>query len=35
MYIGHRNGMKKKDYLWSDMTIDAETVKEILIHLGQ
>lgn len=25
----------KKDYLWSDTTIDAEAVKQIQIYLGQ
>lgn len=24
----------KKDYLWSDTTIDAEAEKQILIYLG-
>lgn len=30
---GHRNWLKK-DYLWSDTTIDTEAVQQILIHLG-
>lgn len=31
---GHRNWLKK-DYLWSDTTIDAEAVQQILIHSGR
>lgn len=34
MCDGHRNWMKK-DYLWSNTTIDVETEKQILIYLGQ
>lgn len=34
MCDGHRH-WRRKDYLWSDMTIDAKTEKQILIYLGQ